>query len=88
MADLNKTYTYDRNRVYKVLKGTQCSFAEEHVRGFSDAERLAASQQVIQKAIDLYKAEFGDIVWDCVEMLVSFVTFQVVVEFRVIEYGD
>lgn len=88
MANLDKTYTYDRNRVYKVHKGTQCSFAEAHVGEFSDAARLAASQEVIQKAIDLYKAEFGDIVWDCVEMLVSFVTFQVVVEFRVMEYGD
>lgn len=81
-----KSYAYDKSKRYTVSKGTRCVFVARYLAPYeshSFVGRNNATSAVIAEAAAAWSARWGEIPWDLASMLVTHVTAQVVVEFRV-----
>lgn len=84
-----ETYVYEKNRRFAVNQGTRCAMSEvkfnpqtsHHPSSYEGYADLAK-----RRARRAWEDRWGDIPWDQVQILMTYVTASVVVEFRVMEW--
>ena len=78
------TYVFDRNRAYnKITAGTRASAIVITYPHVSEALRVRYTTKAVARAAAAWEARWGAIPWDLTQIVVSHLTFQVCVEFRV-----
>ena len=78
------TYIYDRNRVFKTFKGTQCAYVQWKMGGtYTDASRLQQQQEAVAEAVRIYTERWGRVEWWTAQFLISHTTASISVEMRV-----
>lgn len=91
MPNETEVYTYDRTRRYEVKQGTRCASVQLRIPTRSQLvlnnlwTRAFYTKEATQQAALAWEKKWGEIPWDSVQILVTHVTMQVVVEFRVME---
>jgi hypothetical protein len=81
------TYEYDRNRAFKVFKGTQCAYVQWKIghdyRAGVTGRRMQAQFEAVAEAVKLYEKEYGLVPWESCQLLITHSTAKVAVELRV-----
>lgn len=87
------TYVYDKNRRYPVEAGTRASQAMGYLPGgyipadervvSEEVRRKALSAQVVDAVVTAWEARWGEMPWDLVQMTITHLTVQCLVELRV-----
>lgn len=78
------TYVFDRNRNYnRVPAGTRASATVLVYPHVTDHLRVRYAQRAIRKAAIAWESRWGAVPWASTQIVVTHVSFQVCVEFRV-----
>lgn len=87
------TYLYDQNRRYPVEAGTRASQATGFLPGgyipvdervvAEEVRRKALAARVVDAAVTAWESRWGEIPWDLVQMTITHLTVQCLVEIRV-----
>lgn len=83
-----QTYTYARNRQFRVKVGTRCAsavlrVASIHEKALRDAARRNTASKAQDVAAILWEARWGDLPWDRAQFLVTHTRARVAVELRI-----
>jgi hypothetical protein len=84
----HSTYIYDGTRRFEVRKGTRCARVQETLqyRSSTTLTRLHLQEKAMLRAVHLWEQRWGELDWwdDCPQFLVSWSSFQVSIEMRVL----